>query len=112
MSKIPLTVFLCTDKDCAKAWRRVCDDAPRKWLKKRLAEIGVPARVRVVRTECMDHCEEAACLQLVCEGRARLETHFLAHHDLARLFEAALDVLDVPWRLTGDGKGELELGNK
>lgn len=109
MSKISLTVFLCTGKDCSKAWRRICDDSPRKWLKRRLEETGVPAKLDVIRTECMDHCKEAACLHLVCEGRARLEMEVRSEHDLGRILEAALDVLDVPWRLTDRERKGLEL---
>ena len=102
MSRIPLTVFLCTDKDCAKAWRRICGDSPRKWLKRRFAEAGIPCRLNVVKTDCMDHCEEAACLCFVERDRARLEMKVRSDRDLARLFETALDLLDVPWRMTGE----------
>lgn len=101
MSRIPLTVFLCTDKDCKKAWRRICGSSARRWLKRRFAEAGIPCRLNVVKTDCMDHCEEAACLHFVERDRARLELKVRSQHDLARLFETALDLLDVPRRMTG-----------
>jgi hypothetical protein len=50
MSKVPLTVFLCAGKDCARAWRRVCDGSPGKWLKRHAQEAGLPYKLRVVKT--------------------------------------------------------------
>jgi hypothetical protein len=108
MSRIPLTVFLCTDKDCAKAWRHICGDSPRKWLKRRFAEAGIPCRLNVVKTACMDRCEEAACLHFVERNRARLEVNVRSQRDLVRLFETALDILDGPWRMIGaESRNEL-----
>jgi hypothetical protein len=106
MSRIPLTVFLCTGKDCSRAWRRICDDSPRKWLKRRLEETGAPCKLHIIKTDCMDRCEQAACIHLVHEGRARLETQIHSEHDLGRILEAVLDVLDVPWRLTEGEAGD------
>jgi hypothetical protein len=69
MSKTAVTVFLCTGKDCARAWRRVCDGSPGKWLKHRVEEAGLPYKLNVVKTECMDRCDDAACVCFV-HGRA------------------------------------------
>jgi hypothetical protein len=101
MSRTPLTVFLCTEKDCAKAWRHICADSPRKWLKRRFAEAGIPCRLNVVKANCMDRCDQAACLHFVQRDRARLEVNVRSQRDLARLFETALDILDGPWRTIG-----------
>ncbi len=62
MSKVPLTVFLCAGKDCARAWRRVCDGSPGKWLKRRAREAGLPYKLQIIKTECMDRCDDAANL--------------------------------------------------
>ena len=62
MNKIPLTVFLCTSKDCSKAWRRVCHGSPGKWLKHQVQAAGLPYKLNIVETGCMDRCEQAACL--------------------------------------------------
>ena len=96
MGRLPLTVFMCTDKDCAKAWRRICNNSPRKWLKRRFAEAGIPCRLNVVRTDCMDQCERAASLCFVQGDRARLELEMRSECDLPRLFETALDLLGIP----------------
>src|SRR5262249_54011073 len=68
MSRV--TVFLCRGKDCSRAWRRVCAGSPRKWLKRQVADAGLPYRLRVVETECMDRCDQAACLCVVAGSRA------------------------------------------
>jgi hypothetical protein len=88
MSKIALTVFLCTDKDCMRAWHRVCDGSPGKWLKRQVEEAGLPYKLNVVKTECMDRCDEAACLCCVRGRHACLETHVRSPHDVDRLLAA------------------------
>ena len=78
MSKTPVTVFLCTGKDCTRAWRRICNGSPRKWLRRRVEEAGLPYRLEVIKTECMDRCANAAnlccvhgpCADFVAEVRA------------------------------------------
>src|SRR5438034_8367529 len=65
MAKIHVTLFVCTGKDCSKAWRHVCDTSPGKWLKRHVEEAGLPYKLNVVKTECMDRCEEAATVCLV-----------------------------------------------
>jgi hypothetical protein len=65
MSKVPLTLFLCTGKDCSKAWRHVCHGSPSKWLKRQIEHADLPYRLHIVKTECMDLCEEAANLWCV-----------------------------------------------
>src|SRR5262245_35318846 len=62
MSKPVVNVFLCTGKDCAKAWRHAGDGSPGKWLKRQVREAGLPYKLNVIKTECMDRCEDAACL--------------------------------------------------
>src|SRR5258708_37305418 len=85
MSRTSLTVFLCTGKDCTKAWRRWCDGSPGKWLKRRVEEAGLPYKLRIVKTECMDHCDRAACLCCVHGGQAGPETGVRAGLDRDRL---------------------------
>src|SRR5262245_13908281 len=62
MSKPRVTVFICTGKECTKAWRRLGNGSPGKWLKRHIEEAGLPYKVTVVKTECMDRCEHAGCL--------------------------------------------------
>ena len=88
MSKVPLTVFLCTGKDCARAWRRVCDGSAAKWLKHRIEDAGLPYKLHVVKTECMDRCEDAACLCFVHGRVAGLETGVRSPDDADRLLAA------------------------
>ena len=70
MSKPVITVFLCDGKDCAKAWKHVCDGSPGKWLKRRVEEAGLPYKLNVIRTECMDRCDDAANCCFVHGGSA------------------------------------------
>jgi hypothetical protein len=88
MSKQQLTVFLCADKDCAKAWSRVCGSAPRKWLKRLIKDADLPYKLKVIETECMDRCEEAACLCVVDGDAACWETLVRSRHDADRLLAA------------------------
>lgn len=88
MSKVPLTVFLCTGKDCARAWRRVCAGSPGKWLKRRVAEAGLPYKLRVVKTECMDRCDDAANLCCVRGTCAALVQRVRSAADADRLLAA------------------------
>src|SRR5208337_719388 len=85
MSKISLTVFLCDGKDCTRAWQRVCDGSPAKWLKRQLEAAGLPYKLKIIRTECMDHCEEAACLCCVYGNAARFEMRIRSRHEADRL---------------------------
>jgi hypothetical protein len=85
MSKLSLTVFLCTGKDCARAWRRVCDGSPGKWLRRRVEAAGLPFKLRVVKTECLDRCERAACLCCVAGRHAGFATDVRSPHDADRL---------------------------
>ncbi len=88
MGKRALTVFLCTGKDCRRAWARVCDGSPGKWLKRHAERAGLPYKLKVVETACMDHCDDAACLCFVAGHRASLETEIRSHHDADRLLAA------------------------
>jgi predicted metal-binding protein len=85
MSKPHLTVFLCDSKDCSKAWQRICDSSPRKWLKHQVEDAGLPCKLDVIKTDCMDRCKHAANLVLIHEGRAHLETEITSPKDAARL---------------------------
>jgi predicted metal-binding protein len=77
MGKISLTVFLCTGKDCARTWRKLAAASPKKWLKHHLKEAGLPLKLHIIETVCMDRCEKAANLCFVhadcagCVGRVR-----------------------------------------
>ena len=88
MSKVSLTVFLCAGKDCARAWRRVCDGSPGKWLKRRVSEAGLPYKLRVVKTECMDRCDDAANLCCVHGPCAALVQRVRSADDADRLLAA------------------------
>ncbi len=89
MSRQPLLVYVCAGKDCSRAWERLCDASPRKWLKRHLEDAGLPGKVEVIRTECMDRCKEAANLCLVFADRACLETEVRRAADIERLRETA-----------------------
>jgi hypothetical protein len=88
MSKTALTVFLCTRKDCRKAWRRVCDNSPGKWLRRQVADAGLPYKLKIVKTDCMDRCERAANLCFVCGPCACFESDVRSAHDADRLLAA------------------------
>ena len=85
MSKTRLTVFLCQGKDCRKAWKKVCSGSPGKWLKRRVEEAGLPYKLWIVKTECMDRCEEAACLCAVCGECADCVTEVRSAHEEDRI---------------------------
>lgn len=76
-----VTVFLCTGKDCVKAWRRLCDGSPKKWLRRQVEDAGLPYKLKVVETECMDRCEHAACLCGVTGSRACFTADIRAKDD-------------------------------
>jgi predicted metal-binding protein len=105
MSKKTITVFLCAGKDCRKDWRRICDGSPGKWLKHQVAETGLPYKLKIVKTECMDLCEDAACLCFARDEIAHLETQIRCAHDadrlLASLRACAEKGLDAPSLVDG-----------
>ncbi len=94
MSRIELTVFLCDGKDCRKAWRRLYDGSRAKWLKRQVEAAGLPYKVHVVRTECMDKCADAANLCVVHDRRARCESRITSEFDAQRLLAALRDVAE------------------
>lgn len=87
MGKQALLVYLCTGKECRKVWHRL-DGSPTKWLKRRLEEAELPYKLNVVKTECMDHCEHAACLCVVAGTRASLETDLRPDEDADHVLAA------------------------
>lgn len=88
MSKSLIQVFLCTGKDCSRAWRHITEGSPGKWLKRRVKEAGLPYKLNVIKTECMDRCDRAACLCLVHDEIAHLETKLRSPEDADRLLAA------------------------
>lgn len=88
MSKIRLTVFLCTGKDCRRAWDRLCSSSPRKWLKSQIKEAELPYKLNLVETSCQDNCERAACLCCVAEDWASLITKVRSPDDADRILAA------------------------
>jgi hypothetical protein len=88
-----VTVFLCTGKDCARVWRRSGEGSAKKWLKRHVEEAGLPYKLKVVETDCMDRCEHAACLCGVVGRQACFLTDLHpergADHVLAALRSAA-----------------------
>jgi hypothetical protein len=84
MSKTRITLFLCTGKDCRKAWARACPGSPAKWLKRQVEKAGLPYKLNVVETECMDRCAEAACLCAVCGEGAGFVTEVRSQEDADR----------------------------
>lgn len=89
MSKTVVTVFLCDGKDCRKAWRRVCDNSPSKWLKKQVENAGLPYKLHIVKTECMDRCEHAASVCCV-QGETAASLENINSSEDADRFLAAL----------------------
>src|SRR5262245_36236557 len=89
MARTAVTVFLCTGKDCARVWRKAgVGGTPRKWLKQRLKEAGLPFKLHVVETACMDRCEQAANLCFVRGRCASFETELRPAHDADRVLAA------------------------
>jgi hypothetical protein len=91
MSKPAMTVFLCGGKDCAKAWKRVCRNSPAKWLKRRADEAGLPFKLNVVDTECMDRCDDAATCWFVHGGAAMCVDCVHGDSDAGRILAALRD---------------------
>jgi hypothetical protein len=85
MSKSPVTVFLCTGKDCARAWRRAGADSPGRWLKNHVAEAGLPYKLHIIKTDCMDRCEEAATLTCIHQHNAEMAVGIRGENDADRL---------------------------
>lgn len=85
MSKTALTVFLCSGKDCTRAWHRLCAGSPGKWLKHQVEDAELPYKLKIVKTECMDRCDQAACLCFVHGPHACFETAVRSPHDRDRL---------------------------
>jgi hypothetical protein len=102
MSKPSVTVFLCTGKDCGRAWRKLTDATPKKWLKRRVEEAGLPYKLRVVETYCQDRCENAACLCAVSGPCAALETCIRSDDDADRVLAAFRSCVE---RAAPSGKG-------
>src|SRR5438445_12439419 len=96
MSKTHLTVFLCDGKDCGKAWRHVCDGSPGKWLKRQVETAGLPFKLNVVKTECMDRCDQAATVCCVNGGQACIESEIESVHDADRLLASLRVLADGP----------------
>jgi predicted metal-binding protein len=88
MSKTCVTVFLCDGKDCRKAWRRVCDGSPGKWLRRAIEEAGLPYKLHIIKTECMDRCDHAACLCCVHGTNAVLQENIQSPDDADDLLAA------------------------
>src|SRR5262245_62094049 len=88
MSKPRVTVFICTGKDCARAWRRFGHGSPGKWLKRHVEEAGLPYKLTIVKTECMDHCENAGCMCFQHDRHAAAECDIRGGHDADRLLAA------------------------
>jgi hypothetical protein len=98
MSKPVVTVFLCDGKDCARAWKRVCDGSPGKWLKRCVEEAELPYKLNVVWTECMDKCEEAANCCFVHGEAAAIVERVRDEDDADRLLaalRACVETVDV-----------------
>jgi len=89
MGKPCVLVYLCTGKECRKVWRRQSDLPPGKWLKRHAAAAELPYRLKLIKTECMDRCEEAANVCVVHGDRARLVSE-LRLRDGPRLLAACM----------------------
>src|SRR5262245_41397304 len=96
MSKITLTVFLCTHKDCHRAWDRICDGSPGKWLKKQVEAAELPCKLDIIKTDCMDRCKEAANLCVVHGSRAHMATEITDARDVERLLLAMRGLASPP----------------
>src|SRR5258707_5410162 len=94
MSKTRITVFLCTGEDCSKAWHHVCDGSPGKWLKRQVEAADFPCKLRIVKTDCMDQCDEAACACCVHNGNAGQVTNIHKSQDGNRLVAAVRNCLE------------------
>lgn len=88
MSKTAVMVFLCDGKDCRKAWRRLCDSSPGKWLKKQVEDADLPYKLHIIKTECMDRCEHAASVSCVHGEAAALVENIHSADDADRLLAA------------------------
>lgn len=95
MAKIKLTVFLCHGKDCRKAWARVADCSPRKWLKMHIKQAGLPYKLNVVETSCQDNCERAACICCVADDWASSIRKIRSADDADRILAALRSCAEV-----------------
>jgi hypothetical protein len=94
MSKKSLTAFVCTGKDCRKSWHRFITGSPTKWLKKHVEEAGLPVKLHLVQTECMDQCENAAALCIVNGGCSAWATQVRSAHDADRVLGLMRSLID------------------
>jgi hypothetical protein len=101
MSKTRVTVFLCTGKDCRKAWARAGAGSPAKWLKRQVEKAGLPYKLHVVQTECMDRCDEAACLCAVCGDGAGFVTEVRSEEDADRALATLRSCVETAAALAG-----------
>jgi hypothetical protein len=95
MAKIRLTVFLCTGKDCTRAWDRLCSCSPRKWLKTQIKQAGLPYKLNVVETSCQDDCDRAACLCCVADDWASQLCKIRSADDADRILAALRSCAEV-----------------
>lgn len=93
MSKKVVALFVCTGKDCRRAWHKH-ERSPAKWVKRYLEDADLPMKVQVVETECMDRCEEAACMCVVHAERARTLVEFRGDRDAEKLSSALRQVVE------------------
>lgn len=91
MSKPRVLAFVCQGKDCRRVWQQH-HVHPGKWLK----WIGsqLPLKLRVVESECMDHCEDAACICLVSGKHACLDLNVQPRKDDERVLETLQRLID------------------
>lgn len=85
MSKLLVTAFVCKGKDCARAWRKVCSGSPKKFIKDQLKESGMPYKLNIVETACMDCCEQAANICFVCGDCADVAREIRSADDSDRI---------------------------
>ena len=85
MSKQGLIVYVCTGKECRKAWHRLTNGSPGKWLKRHVEAAELPFKLQIIKTECMDRCDQAGNLCIVHGECARQETDICSPHDADRL---------------------------
>lgn len=85
MSKLLVTAFVCKGKDCTRAWRKVCPGSPKKFIKEQLKESGMPYKLNIVETVCMDHCEQAANICFVCSDCADFAREVRTPEDADRI---------------------------
>lgn len=88
-----ITLFVCGNKDCARAFGRVTERPLEKWLRRQADREGWPAHFEFIETECWDRCDDAGCLAMMAGGRSVVLERLASARDRDRIMEGVRQLL-------------------